>query len=239
MRRMRHLKPREVQGCQIALDASIPGSLYDATSGGSLVAADGAVARWEDQSGNARHVTQSTSGLRPLRRASVRMGLDALEFDNTNDRMVNSEISVSLPVTLFAFGQTSQITSVVLDSYNNVQHVVYRGGGGDNAGSFTLGSGGPVKVTDDTLWGGLTAVSTASAGNSITRGRLSVTTGTNATNSLSGISVGNIRGNPSTILSDYAWGGYIAEAAVYSAALSAFVIQRLGDSRSRKWRTDR
>ena len=50
MRRMRHLKPREIQGCQLALDASIPTSLYDATSGGSLVAADGVVRRWEDQS---------------------------------------------------------------------------------------------------------------------------------------------------------------------------------------------
>ncbi len=40
--------------------------LYDATSGGSVVTADEAlIARWEDQSGNARHLTQGTSGSRP------------------------------------------------------------------------------------------------------------------------------------------------------------------------------
>lgn len=79
MRRMRHLKPREIQGCSLALDASIPSSLYDATSGGSLVAADGEVLRWEDQSGNARHVTQSTANRKPLRRVASRGGMDTLE----------------------------------------------------------------------------------------------------------------------------------------------------------------
>lgn len=39
--------------------------LYDATSGGSAVVAGAAIARWEDQSGNARHLTQGTSGNRP------------------------------------------------------------------------------------------------------------------------------------------------------------------------------
>lgn len=80
MRRMRHLKPREIQGCQLALDASIPSSLYDATSGGNLVAADGAVARWEDQSGNARHVTQATGARQPARRVASTNGGDSLEF---------------------------------------------------------------------------------------------------------------------------------------------------------------
>lgn len=38
---------------------------YDATSGGSVVTADnGQVARWEDQSGNGRHLTQGTSANR-------------------------------------------------------------------------------------------------------------------------------------------------------------------------------
>jgi hypothetical protein len=49
------------------LDASDASTLFDATTGGSLVAADGAVARWEDKSGNARHATQATLSLRPER----------------------------------------------------------------------------------------------------------------------------------------------------------------------------
>jgi len=74
-------------GLQLWLDASDATTLYDATSGGSLVAADGGVARWEDKSGNARHATQSTSGDRPLRKTSVQGGKDVLRFDGTSDFM--------------------------------------------------------------------------------------------------------------------------------------------------------
>lgn len=94
MRRMRHLKPREIQGCQLALDASIATSLYDATSGGSLVAADGAVARWEDQSGNGFNVTQSTAGARPARRVASMNGNDSLQFDG-GDLLAQSAASQS------------------------------------------------------------------------------------------------------------------------------------------------
>ena len=44
-------------GLQLWLDASDATTLYGATTGGSLVASDGGVARWEDKSGNSRHYT--------------------------------------------------------------------------------------------------------------------------------------------------------------------------------------
>ena len=78
------------------LDGSDSSTLYDATSGGSLVAANGTVARWQDKSGNARHVTQSTSGNRPLRKTSVQNSLDAVLFDGTDDRLENTT-SAALP----------------------------------------------------------------------------------------------------------------------------------------------
>jgi hypothetical protein len=77
--------PSAISGLQLWLDASDAGTLFDATSGGSLVAADGAVARWQDKSGNSRHFTQSTSGSRPLRKVSQQNGKDTLLFDGTND----------------------------------------------------------------------------------------------------------------------------------------------------------
>lgn len=79
--------PATIPGLQLWLDASYAPSLYDATSGGSLVAADGAVARWEDRSGNGRHATQSTSGSRPLRKTSVQGGRDVLRFDGSSDSL--------------------------------------------------------------------------------------------------------------------------------------------------------
>jgi hypothetical protein len=69
----------------IWLDAADASTLFDATTGGSLVASDGAVARIEDKSGNARHLTQGTLLSRPLRKTSIQNSLDVLRFDGSND----------------------------------------------------------------------------------------------------------------------------------------------------------
>jgi hypothetical protein len=69
------------------LDASDANTLFDATSGGSLVAADGTVARWEDKSGNNRHFTQLFSSAMPIRKTDVQNGLDGARFDGSNDIM--------------------------------------------------------------------------------------------------------------------------------------------------------
>jgi hypothetical protein len=74
-------------GLQLWLDAAAPETLFDSTTGGSLVAADGGVARWEDKSGNSRHMTQATSGSRPARKTAIQGGLDVLRFDGSNDFM--------------------------------------------------------------------------------------------------------------------------------------------------------
>jgi hypothetical protein len=86
--------PATIAGLQAWYDASDASTLYDATSGGSLVAAGGAVARWQDKSGNGRHATQATSGSRPIRKSNQRNGLDALLFDGTNDMMSFNPISI-------------------------------------------------------------------------------------------------------------------------------------------------
>lgn len=80
--------PASISGLQLWLDAADSSKLFDATTGGSAVAADGGVARWEDKSGNGRHFTQSTIANRPARRSSGRNGFGTLEFDGSNDRLV-------------------------------------------------------------------------------------------------------------------------------------------------------
>ena len=84
------------------LDASDAATLYDATSGGSLVAADGTVARWEDKSGNARHLTQGTLANRPTRKTSMYNGRDIVRVFGSGDLMARTGFSVSNPVTVFA-----------------------------------------------------------------------------------------------------------------------------------------
>lgn len=84
------------------LDAADSSTLFDATSGGSAVAADGAVARWEDKSGNVRHVTQSGSTARPQRKTLVQNSKDVCRFDGSNDIMIGDlTSSISQPVSVF------------------------------------------------------------------------------------------------------------------------------------------
>jgi hypothetical protein len=66
------------------LDAADSNTLYDATTGGALVGAGGAVARWEDKSGNGRHATQVTLSNRPTRTVGAQNTRDALRFNGTN-----------------------------------------------------------------------------------------------------------------------------------------------------------
>jgi hypothetical protein len=76
--------------------------LYDAASGGSAVTANGAsVARWEDQSGNARHVTQAASGNRPTYVASALNGLPAVSFA-TAQGLRNTSLAVAQPNDVYA-----------------------------------------------------------------------------------------------------------------------------------------
>jgi len=73
--------PQTISGLQLWLDAADYSTLFNATTGGSPVAGNGAVARWEDKSGNARHAIQDTAVRRPLRKTSIQGGLDVLRFD--------------------------------------------------------------------------------------------------------------------------------------------------------------
>jgi hypothetical protein len=101
-----------ITGLQAWYDASDASTLFDATTGGSLVAADGGVARWEDRSGNGRHFTQSTSGSRPLRKTAIQGGKAVLRFDGSNDFM-----SVANSTATFSFlHATNSTIFAVLDA---------------------------------------------------------------------------------------------------------------------------
>lgn len=79
--------PATVSGLTAWYDASDSSTLFGATSGGSLTAPDGTVARMQDKSGFGRHMFRSTTAERPLRKTAIRNGLDILRFDGLNDKM--------------------------------------------------------------------------------------------------------------------------------------------------------
>ena len=77
----RGFRPSTLPGIWAWYDALDASTLYDATSGGSLVALGSPVARVNDKSGNGRHLTQTDPTKRPLRSA---LGVAS---DNVNDRL--------------------------------------------------------------------------------------------------------------------------------------------------------
>ena len=92
------------------LDASDTNTLYDATTGGALVAANGAVARWQDKSGNVRHATQATAGARPLRKDAILNGKSVLRFDGVDDGMAHT-LGIVGDNTVFMVARSYQATS--------------------------------------------------------------------------------------------------------------------------------
>ena len=111
----RILQPTSFSGLTGWWDAADSATLFNATSGGSTVAADGGVARWEDKSGNGRHFTQATSASRPLRKTGIRNGLDVVRFDGSDDSMVSSwlwqNIISATAHTVFAVAVASSVTT--------------------------------------------------------------------------------------------------------------------------------
>lgn len=106
--------PDVIAGLQLWLDASDALTLYNATSGGSLVAPDGAVARWDDKSGNNRHATQATSSARPLRKTGVQNGNDVLRFDGLNDNLDSADwFSSSISIFVVVASDSSATQSLV------------------------------------------------------------------------------------------------------------------------------
>ena len=114
------------------LDGADASTMFDATTGGSLVAPDGSIARWEDKSGNARHATQGTVLNRPQRKTAIQNGRDIVRFDGSNDSLAHAanflnglsgltifavnkwQRNASNNGTLYSYGVTGQFTNDIL-----------------------------------------------------------------------------------------------------------------------------
>jgi len=145
--------PPGINGLALWLDAADANTLFDATSGGSLVAANGGVARWEDKSGNGRHVTQSTAGNRPTRKTNQQNGLDTLLFDGSNDSLVGGD---------YLDGNTGSVTTFVVLKRNatNANHEIL-GKGTDSGGwmfRFVAQNKINISAWTDNTFGNSTAV---------------------------------------------------------------------------------
>jgi hypothetical protein len=216
------------------LDAADASTMYDATSGGSLVAGGGAIARWEDKSGGGYHVTQSTANNRPTRTTGQQNSLDVVRFDGTNDRLINSSISVSQPMTRFVVVKFDNSSGqVAIESYNNTTCFF----GLDSSATQLVVSAGNTNNTGTSAANTLLHIHVFNGASSSWQLNGGSSSSINAgANSLSGLSIGDLRGNPNPIVGNYGLQGDIMEVLVYSASLSVSNINTVRDYLNAKWK---
>ena len=240
--------PRSITGLFQWFDASDRATLYDATSGGSAVADDGAVARWEDKSGNAYHLTQGTAGNRPTLRPAIRNGRSVLEYDGANSNLVSGSITSGLtPLNVFAvfFADTIGQNSLGLIWANNT------GLGSGETRQFRIQSGPTMSTNYGTNDARIVAASLSLS--AWTRYHSFWTGGTNRATDFSflvngtsfspdtaGTTTISPTGTPTTAVGNFpggnrAWDGYIAEVLVYTRNLATAERTAVDNWLAKKW----
>lgn len=140
--------PTDVAGLQLWLDASDTGTLFQDSGGTGAVTSDGdPVGYWGDKSGNARHVTQATSGRRPLYKPSgLDTGKAGLLFDDVDDGLGRTGYGLSGAQTVaLVYRIQSTPSAAEYDSplvYTNgttCSHVLLCGSGGYQPISWRFG----------------------------------------------------------------------------------------------------
>lgn len=238
------------------LDAADSSTLYDAVTGGSLVAANGAVARWEDKSGNGRHFMNGTANNRPLRLTSQYNSKDALDFDGDNDKLFdpyNSSTTASGIGTIGAYINDTTYSAffvasadtVGTNSANTYENEALFGDGAGYLGGY-LRSNNTVGIysylssyataTQSYTAGSLALFGFEHSGGSI---RIRLNGGSEATSALSQTNVGAMR-QPLQIgrqynADTYCFDGKMGEVIFYQKALAASQRQAIEGYLAHKW----
>ena len=159
---------------------------------------NGFITTWYDQSGNANNATQATAANQPQIVTSGSIILESskptLQFDGTNDRMTNSTINITQPITRFTVGKAtgSGGFDTLCDSNDSGnRYIIYRSSDGNFYSSYSnlgtqisqLGNANRNLLYD--LGNNTTSV--------IARNGATGTTGNAGTNGLNGLTIGDLR----------------------------------------------
>jgi hypothetical protein len=228
--------PKSISGLAIWLDASDRTSLYDATTGGSLVTADTGVGRWEDKSGNSRHFLQGVANNRPVFRtgANGRNGRSVLDFNGTSARLKADITALPQPYTILAVAAHDDGSGVQAHITDGATNRIITGKTGSNATAF-MWNGTFVTSTANVFTSGTLVVITAfisGASSTLHSGGTQVASGNPGSNNFGGN--GTIIGCNATEKGQF-WDGHICEVLVYSKSLSTTERSTVESALGKKW----
>jgi hypothetical protein len=245
--------PTAIPNLSLWLDASDSSTLFDATSGGSTVAADGAVARWEDKSGGGRHFAQSTANNRPLRRTAQYNGKDVLDFDGVNDGFFGTA-SGGINSTEYRYFITQSEHSIFVvgiadtvgtNSANSYQNEAFYGDGNGhislylrsngNVGVANYDSGGYDNVTTAYSAGSLALFGVELSGGSLRLRLNGQSESTTASGAFAPVGTSSLQVGQNYNAADYCLDGKIGEMLIYRRALNSANRQAIEGYLAHKW----
>ena len=93
--------PKNIKNLFFWFDASDEATLFDSTTGGSNVTTNSAsIKRWEDKSGNSRHITENINP--PILSTNSQNGKNCISFNGTSSQLTTStNYTISGNVTVF------------------------------------------------------------------------------------------------------------------------------------------
>jgi len=211
--------PRMVPGLKLYVEASALGLGNNAQ-----------ISSATDLSGSGNTLTNSAAGTAcPTNVLNVLNGRPVMRFDGVDDRLTTILLTNAQPFTTWIVGKVSASdtdAATFIDSFNNSQAIIYRGKTGDQPGNFVGASGAQLVAAQNTAFSLLTFIANGASSTLLTNSIVSQS-GNAGTNTLSGVSIGNIRGNPSPIVAAYELNGDIATALIYNVALADADRQRV------------
>jgi hypothetical protein len=192
-------------------------------------AGDGFIVTWFDQKGYA-NVNQTTTAQQPRIVSSGNVyysnGNVSIEFGFSGASRMFHSSNYAQPNTFFAVARrnnASQTADVIFDSYSNVVHVLYNKGTSESTNNrYSYNAGTLIQSTINGT-ANITLLSVLSSGaSSLLRTNGAADVAANAgTSTLTGLSFGNVRGNPSPIVSNYHFKGGISELIIFNSNESA------------------
>ena len=230
--------PKSIAGLAGWWDASDPATLFDATTGGSLVAASGTVGRWEDKSAEGRHLTQGTANSRPVRVVGQFNGRDALDFDGSNDFIgVSSNVAMINGASLIAVAsKLSNTNSGALHNFrgttlaNRNHHPLTDGNGYDGFGRSDRTTFAWAYSSDLYVHSTITAAQYVFRRNETVLAQNSYTAANQLADEFQGFG-----GSDSVLVTQRPWDGYICEALVYTRGISSTEFTAIYRYLSKKW----